>query len=227
MNKQVTRCAFDLFVYAGGAYRRFDNYPKNVQITVGTISWKPYYYSGKAYDEDIGGGRKSQLGGYRLEGSLSWEHLLSTTNLVNVVHDSVTGVEHVFHNDIVLGPLGPSTAVTFVLGAPIDDYYNGMFLTGGSGTNVLILDYYGGNGTAILQGSTSFGSASNPVEITTNPNTSPYLVFYPDASNTENQAVVIDRVSFGMQIDRTITEQPISIAISGANVTTEIPEYYR
>lgn len=86
LSKQITRCSFEIFQSDGTT--NAIGYPKQVEVYSGSFTWRPYFLSGKPFDEALSGRLRTQLGGYRLEVTLNWEKLQNTSNLLNIVNDA-------------------------------------------------------------------------------------------------------------------------------------------
>jgi len=86
LSKQITKVSFDIFQSDGVTSQ--SGYPKQVETFTGSFTWKPYFLSGRPFDEALSGRLRTQLGGYRLQVTLGWEKLQNTANLVNIVNDA-------------------------------------------------------------------------------------------------------------------------------------------
>lgn len=87
LSKQIQKCSFDIFQSDGTTSK--SGYPKQVEVFSGSFTWKPYFLSGRPFDEALSGRLRTQLGGYRLQVTLAWEKLQNTANLLNIVNDAI------------------------------------------------------------------------------------------------------------------------------------------
>ena len=232
MQRQITACGFSLAVNNGAVEVFFQGYntaantlkPKEVSLHTGTFGWEPYYFAGTAYDQSLSGRYRSQLGGYRLEGSLVWSRLLNTTNLLEIVNKTPTGKELTAFTLQTSGSFTLKTNIV-VNYVPFNDAYNGMKVQIGAFTRN-ITDSYSANSTIIVDAATTIGSGQ-PVTVTTRSNMRPILRFYPNVDViTTNYEVVLDGVSWDASVDRTIVNNPIAITFKGAEVSNTIPTFF-
>jgi hypothetical protein len=90
MNRQINECAFNVALYDGSSTTVISGFPVNVNVSSGSYTYTPYYYTGQPYDEYINGTLRSQLGGYRFEAELTWDRLLNSAPLLDVLNNSYT-----------------------------------------------------------------------------------------------------------------------------------------
>jgi hypothetical protein len=88
LSKQITAC--QITIYESDGSTPASGYPKRVELYSGSVTVKPYFYSGTSFDEALSGKLRTQLGGFRPTVQLGWERLLNTANLANIVKDAVT-----------------------------------------------------------------------------------------------------------------------------------------
>jgi hypothetical protein len=88
LSKQITAC--QITIYQADGSTPASGYPKRVELYSGSVTVKPYFYSGTSFDEALSGKLRTQLGGFRPTVQLGWERLLNTANLANIVKDAVT-----------------------------------------------------------------------------------------------------------------------------------------
>lgn len=88
LSKQITAC--QITIYEADGSTPASGYPKRVELYSGSVTVKPYFYSGTSFDEALSGKLRTQLGGFRPTVQLGWERLLNTANLANIVKDAVT-----------------------------------------------------------------------------------------------------------------------------------------
>ena len=88
LSKQITAC--QVTIYESDGATPASGYPKRVELYSGSVTVRPYYFSGTSFDEALSGKLRTQLGGYRPTVQLGWERLLNTDNLANIVADAVT-----------------------------------------------------------------------------------------------------------------------------------------
>lgn len=86
LTKQITACQIDIKQSDGTT--SVSGYPKRVELYSGSITFRPYFLSGNAFDEALSGRLRTQLGGYRAGIQLAWEKLTNTANLANIVKDA-------------------------------------------------------------------------------------------------------------------------------------------
>jgi hypothetical protein len=103
MNRQITQCRFNVVIDNGSSNTVVSGFPTNVNVYSGSYSYRPYYHTGSAYDEALNGRLRSQLGGYRFEAVLSWERLINSQPLLNLINNAYTNttgeVRIYFHPD--------------------------------------------------------------------------------------------------------------------------------
>jgi hypothetical protein len=90
MNRQINECAFNVALFDGTNTTVINGFPVNVNVSSGLYTYTPYYYTGQPYDEYINGTLRSQLGGYRFEAELTWDRLLNSAPLLDVLNNSYT-----------------------------------------------------------------------------------------------------------------------------------------
>jgi hypothetical protein len=90
MNRQITNCKFDVYINTGSSNTTITGFPANIRVFAGAYTYKPYYYTGSAFDEALDGSLRSQLGGYRFEATLNWERLIDAGPLMNVINNAYT-----------------------------------------------------------------------------------------------------------------------------------------
>lgn len=90
MNRQIKECRFNVVLDNGSSNTVVSGFPKNVNVSSGSYSYTPYYYTGSPYDEAITGRLRSQLGGYRFEAVLSWDRLTNSQPLLDVINNAYT-----------------------------------------------------------------------------------------------------------------------------------------
>lgn len=88
MNRQIRTCAFNAYVANDTNVATINGFPVNVNVFSGSYTYKPYFYTGSAYDEAINGRLRSQLGGYRFEAQLTWERQVNTDAFMQLVNNS-------------------------------------------------------------------------------------------------------------------------------------------
>ena len=158
MNRQIKQCTFNAYVTDGSSTATINGFPVSINVFSGAYTYRPYYYSGSAYDEAINGRLRSQLGGYRFEASLSWDRQLNTDPMI-----------HLLENAYYRPTLDLSSAI---------------------------------DGELIIE-------------------------FYPDSTETSTKLnVVISDVSVASSIEQTIIRQPISITLTGKEVSANIPSNF-
>ncbi len=90
MNRQITNCKFNVYINDGSTNTVISGFPLDVRVFGGAYTYKPYYYTGAAFDEALDGSLRSQLGGYRFEASLQWERLTNAQPLLQVINNAYT-----------------------------------------------------------------------------------------------------------------------------------------
>ena len=232
MERQITSCGLSVSTNNGTIETFFQGYntaadtlaPKAVKLHVGEFGWTPYFYTGSAYDETLSGRRRSQHGGYRLEGSLTWSRLLNTTNLLGIVNQAPTGKELTAFSLESAGvfTLKTNIVVNYV---PFNDAYNGMKVQIGAFVRN-ITDTYAANSTIIVDTIVS-ANPGQSVTVTTRSNMRPILRFYPNVDvPTTNYEIVLDDVAWRAAVDSTIVNNPITIGFSGVEVSNVVPTYF-
>jgi len=90
LSKQITACLVTIFDETDSTPKSGYESGKRVELYSGSVTLKPYFFSGSSFDEALSGKLRTQLGGYRPTVQLGWEKLLNTANLANIVKDAVT-----------------------------------------------------------------------------------------------------------------------------------------
>jgi hypothetical protein len=90
MNRQITTCAFNVALNDGNTTTVVNGFPVNVAVSSGSYTFRPYFHTGSAFDEAINGRLRSQLGGYRFEAVLSWDRLLNSQPLLDLLNNGYT-----------------------------------------------------------------------------------------------------------------------------------------
>ena len=90
MNRQITQCRFNVFIDNGSSTTTVSGFPTNINVYSGSYTYRPYYYTGSAFDESLNGTLRSQLGGYRFEAILNWERLINSSPLVSLLNNGYT-----------------------------------------------------------------------------------------------------------------------------------------
>lgn len=90
MNRQIKECRFNVVLFNGTTNTVISGFPLNVNVSDGSYSFRPYYYTGSPYDEALSGKLRSQLGGYRFEATLSWDRLINSTPMLSVINNAYT-----------------------------------------------------------------------------------------------------------------------------------------
>lgn len=226
MNKQIRTCAFDVKIDNGTTNASMQGYPKNVEVFSGSYEWRPYYYGGSATDEALSGRLRSRLGGYRIEGQLTWERQVNSTNFLNVLNDITIGTEKVVLAGAFTNAYTSNTNIAIDGGLSLNDAYNGMRLNIPTVGDRIITDYYAGNTTAILNASVTL-VGTEQFNIVALSNMVPRVFFAPDATNTRTEQVVVTESAWTASLQSTIVNQPTSVTFRGTNVETTIPAYYQ
>lgn len=226
MNKQIRTCAFDVKIDNGTTNASMQGYPKNVEVFSGSYEWRPYYYGGSATDEALSGRLRSRLGGYRIEGQLTWERQVNSTNFLNVLNDITIGTEKVAFAGQIGDAYVSNTNVSIPSGSSVNDAYNGMRMNIPGVGDRTITDYYAGNTTAILNASVTL-VGTEQFNIVALSNMVPRVFFAPDANNTRTEQVVVTESAWTASLQSTIVNQPTSVTFRGTNVETTIPAYYQ
>lgn len=226
MNKQITNCKIDIKAYNGVSNFSFQGYPKNVALFSGMVEWKPYFYDGSASDQALSGRLRSHLAGYRMEGSLFWERQINATNFIDILDKSTVGVEKLFASNVVAGPYVSNTNVALTTSVGPDDALNGMRVDFDGSEPRTITDYYNSNKTMILNASISL-SGTEVANIYATANMEPTVLFFADASDTTNEAIIFTDTAFSVQIQSTVTSQPTRIDFTGRDYSDTIPTAYK
>jgi hypothetical protein len=226
VNKQITTCAFDVKVNNGTTSASIQGYPKNVEVFSGTFDWRPYYYNGQATDEALSGRLRSRLGGYRIEGQMTWERQLNTTNFLAILNDAVTGTEKLFATNAVDGTYTSNTNIALASALGPDDALNGMRVDFNGSDTRTIVDYFNSNRTMILNSAVTL-AGSQTANIYALSNMVPLVFINVDATSTRQEQVVLTESAFTASLQSTIVSQPVSVSFRGTNVETSIPTAYQ
>lgn len=225
MNKQIKTCAFDVKIDNGVTNASIQGYPKNVDVFSGSFEWQPYYYGGSAADEALSGRLRSRLGGYRIDGQLTWERQNNSTNLLDILNDSVIGVEKIIYVTTPSDSYSAKSNIQLVEFPAVDDALNGMRIDFNGSDSRNITDYVG-NGTVILDSDITVGDTAI-VNVYALSNMTPRVFMNTDATNIRQEQVVLTESAWTSSFQSTVVSQPLSISFRGTNVETSIPEYYK
>jgi hypothetical protein len=103
MNRQIEQCTFNVITTNGTVSTALNGFPVNVKVSGGAYTYEPYFFTGSAYDEALNGQLRSQFGGVRFKATLSWERLINTEPLLDVINNyRVTNANEIiiqFHPD--------------------------------------------------------------------------------------------------------------------------------
>lgn len=151
MNRQIRQCRFNVALDNGSSVTAVTGFPVDVSVTSGSYTYRPYYYTGQPFDEAITGRLRSQLGGYRFQAVLSWDRLINSEPLLDLLNNAFTTT----NSDVV-------------------------------------------------------------------------ITFFPDASDlsTSEEIIISDSV-WAANLESTIVRQPLSVSLSGRNISSNIPDYFR
>ena len=151
MNRQIRQCRFNVALDNGSSVTDVSGFPVDVSVTSGSYTYRPYYHTGQAFDEAITGRLRSQLGGYRFEAVLSWDRLINSEPLLDLLNNAYTTT----NSDVI-------------------------------------------------------------------------ITFFPDASDlsTSEEVIISDSV-WAANLESTIVRQPLSVSLTGRNISSNIPDYFR
>lgn len=90
MNRRIQQCTFNVVSFNGTTTNAINGFPTNVSVFSGSYAYRPYYYTGSAFDEALNGSLRSQLGGYRFEAQLTWNRLMNSAPLLAVLNNAYT-----------------------------------------------------------------------------------------------------------------------------------------
>lgn len=227
MNKQIRTCAFDVKIDNGTTNASIQGYPKNVEVFSGSYEWRPYYYGGSATDEALSGRLRSRLGGYRIDGQLTWERQTNSTNFLNILGDMTIGTEKIMFQGQIDDAYVGATNIVIPSGSSVDDAYNGMRMNIPGVGDRTVTDYYSSNTSVILNASVTLGGTEQ-FNIVALSNMVPRVFFNPDASQTaRTEQVVVTESAWTASLQSTIVTQPVSVTFRGTNVENTIPSYYQ
>lgn len=90
MNRRIQQCRFNVVSFDGSTTVAVAGFPTNVNVFAGSYSYRPYYFTGSPFDEALNGSLRSQLGGYRFEAQLTWNRLINSAPLLDVLNKAYT-----------------------------------------------------------------------------------------------------------------------------------------
>jgi hypothetical protein len=229
VNKQIRSCAFDVKIDNGTTNASIQGYPKAVEVFSGSYEWRPYYYGGSATDEALSGRLRSRLGGYRIEGQLTWERQANSSNYLNTLNDMTIGTQKLFATNAIADSYVAKINVATVSALGPNDALNGMRVEFDSGDVRNVVDYHNSNKMIVLDAVISL-SGTEVVNVYALSNMTPRVFFNPDSSQSapaRTEQVVVTESAFTASLQSTVVNQPTSISFRGTNVETTIPAYYK
>jgi hypothetical protein len=87
MNRQIEECTFNVITTNGTASASINGFPVNVKVSSGSYAYEPYFFTKSPFDEALNGALRSQYGGVRFRASLTWERLINTEPLLDVINN--------------------------------------------------------------------------------------------------------------------------------------------
>lgn len=226
MNKQITNCKIDIKAYNGVSNFSFQGYPKNVALFSGMVEWKPYFYDGSASDQALSGRLRSHLAGYRMEGSLFWERQINATNFIDILDKSTVGVEKLFWTGNPQLSYTSNLNIAITPAPTTSGYFQGMQIDFNGANRRTITNYNQSNSEVTLNASVTTTDLET-VNIYATANMEPTVLFFADASETTNEAIIFTDTAFSVQIQSTVTSQPTRIDFTGRDYSNTIPTAYK
>lgn len=227
-SKQVTAIQIGVYAYNGG-YRAFQGYPASFDAWNVDGSNAPEWVEGEPYVR--------ALSGYERSGRMSWRPTL-TIDLDNTFGTNATNIRTLlgkvsgkyvqdFYGVVTIGTGTGITALVLSSAAPaVDDYFNGMRISGLTGGDVLITDYDGSTRTATLAAARTW---TNALALTVKVLPSlPIVVGVSLDSNTANILYYnLSDGGFGIARQMTIGRQTVRMELRGVNDAQAIDDSFR
>jgi hypothetical protein len=202
-------------------WRNVQGYPKSFGYFDASITFRPYSPTGNMTNEALNGDLRSETTGYRAVISLRWNHSFDNDDIRALLNLMTIGTARQVWSD-QLGAYDPDEGV-LATGPATNDYFNGQPAIV-QGEPTVITDYVGGTRTATW--APPVGDNSDlTIRVLTATNQRLRLLFYPDATESDNFEVTIDDAQFRVIIEATISRQPIDIELRSTNIFTQIPAY--
>jgi hypothetical protein len=226
--KQVTEVKIGVYAYNGG-YRAFEGYPIDLSTwnVDGMVS--PEWFEGSAHTRALSGYLRANSLSYRPKLRLDLDNSLpaSATVIRNLMNKISSKYVQTFYAVTTSGTGTGITALVLTSGAPnVDDYFNGMIISGLTGGDVRVTDYVGSTRTATLAAARTWTNA-NALTVKVQPNL-PILIgcsIDTDAGNI--LYYTIEDASYGILREMTVGRQRATIALLGVNDVQDIPDGFR
>lgn len=227
-SKQVTACKIGVYAYNGG-YRAYEGYPVDID------TWN---VDGIARPEWLEGSSSTRaLSGYLRANSLSYRSSLRI-DLDNSLPGTATTIRTLFNKlsskyvqDFYAvttngAGTGSSTLVLTNAAPNVDDYFNGMIVSGLTGGDVRITDYVGATRTATLAANRTWTNG-NALTVKVQPNLPTVIGASVDTDAGNIIYYTITDASFGILREMTIGRQRAVIELVAVNDSQTIPDGFR
>jgi hypothetical protein len=226
--KQVTACEIGVYAYNGG-YRAFEGYPIDLPTWNVDGMVVPEWFEGSPHTRALSGYLRANSLSYRPKIRLDLDNSLPATatiirNLLNKISSKYT---QTFYAVTSSGSAIGGTALTLTSGAPaVDDYFNGMIISGLTGGDVIVTDYVGSTRIATLAQARTWTNAL-ALTVKVQPNLPIVIGCSIDDSSDDLLYYTIEDASFGILREMTIGRQRATISLLGVNDVQDIPDGFR
>ena len=149
---QVSAIKMGVYAY-NGAYRAFEGYPISFDTWNVNADNRPEWIEGSPVTTALSGYKRANRLSYRPTLSIDLDNTYGTsaTNLRTLLNKLSGKYVQNFYAVTTSGTGTGSTTLVLTAGAPaVDDYFNGMRISGLTGGDVFITDYVGSTRTATL-----------------------------------------------------------------------------
>ena len=123
------------------------------------------------------------------------------------------------------GSAGSTTLVINAGVSSVDDWFNGLLVSGLTGGDVVITDYVGGTLTATLAASRTW-SNSDALTFKIQPNFKTLIAFSPDTETANMLFYNVVGIEYGFNRDLTINKNMISLSLSSVELQDTLPDSF-
>ena len=226
--KQVTQIKMGVYAY-NGAYRAFQGYPASFSVWNIDGGGEPEWIEGSPVTKALSGYERANRLSYRPKLSIDLDNSFGTsaTNLRTLFNKLSGKYVQDFYTVTTSASGTNSTALPLEVDDPdVDDYLNGMIVSGLTGGDVMIVDYVASTRIATLASPRSWAN-----ELALTVKVMPNLPIVLGVSMDDDTAnIIYYNLQGGMYgIDRqfTLGRQKISIELRGVNDAQTISDSFR
>lgn len=222
MNRQIRTMRFDVRAQTAVGNYSYQGYPVNVNAQSWTLNWRPEYYADQREQKALSGRLRSRLRGYRLDGVVTWERTTDINTIAGIAGKLSFGTKRLFWTGTTNTINASTTTLNIDNGPATANTFNGMIIDF-DGADTRTITNYASN---VITINSAVGLSGNEtLNIRTNASMPTVVRFFPEASDTNNDVVILDP-DIAANLEQTIARQPVTARITGVEVKTSIPGYY-